>query len=429
MSSTIASLEAHEILDSRSRPTLEVTLALEDGTRACVGVPSGASTGTQEPVECRDGDPARYSGAGVLQAARNVGEVIAPELRGRTVGSLADLAAVDQALWELDGTTNLSRLGSNAVVGVSMATARVAAAEAGKALWRFLADEFDDGSPRMPVPHFNVVNGGAHATNALDFQEFMIAPLGAPTYPEALRAGSEIYGALRSLLHRSGQSTGLGDEGGFAPSVSEPEEVLTLLCTAIEEAGYHTGRDGVMIAIDPAANGFQEPEGGGYHVGEGQLDATQLVDRYAQMIEDFPIWSIEDGHAETDVEGWAQMTERLGGKVQVVGDDLLVTNPGRITQAVQDRLANAALIKVNQVGTVTQTLEALQRCRDAGWGAMISHRSGETTDDFIADLAVAAGCGQIKSGAPARGERLAKYNRLLAIDASASLPYGLPTTW
>ncbi|WP_137121246.1 phosphopyruvate hydratase [Segeticoccus rhizosphaerae] len=429
MSSTIASLEAREILDSRSRPTLEVTLVLDDGTRAAAGVPSGASTGAQEPVELRDGDPERYAGAGVLQAARNVGDVIAPELRGRPVGRLSDLASIDQALWELDGTANLSRLGANAVVGVSMAAARAAAAHAGTPLWRFLSEEYQDGRARMPVPHFNVVNGGAHASNDLDFQEFMVAPVGAPSYTEALRAGSEIYGSLRGLLRGAGQSTGLGDEGGFAPAVSKPEQVLALLVEAIEVAGYHTGPHGVMIAIDPAANGFHDSKQGIYRVAGADLDAAALVDRYAQMVERFPIWSIEDGHAETDLSGWSLMTQRLGGRVQVVGDDLLVTNPARISMGVRDHWATAALIKVNQVGTVTQTLEALRRCRDAGWGAMISHRSGETTDDFIADLAVASGCGQIKSGAPARGERLAKYNRLLAIDASASLPFGIPTDW
>jgi enolase len=275
----------------------------------------------------------------------------------------------------------------------------------------------------MPVPHFNVINGGAHAPNDLEFQEFMLAPLGAPTFAEAVRAGAEIYGCLRrELLHR-GLSAGLGDEGGFAPQIALPEDVLDLLVRAIKDAGYEPGAGGVAIALDPAANGFYRD--GAYHVAGETLTSNEMIERYAEMIERFPIWSIEDGLAETDHSGWQQLTARVGGRIQLVGDDLLVTNPTIIAEAIDHRLANAALIKPNQIGTVTETLEAMRVSREGGWAQMVSHRSGETPDTFIADLAVGSGCGQIKSGAPARGERTAKYNRLIEIEAKAILPYGL----
>jgi enolase 1/2/3 len=411
---------AREILDSRGRPTLAVRVRIGQRLDGLAAVPSGASTGRREAVERRDGDPGRYGGGGVLAAVAAVGGEIRDRLRG---GRWSSLAEIDAALIELDGTPNLSRLGANAVVGVSMATARALAALHETDLCHWLAG----GRPlRLPVPHFNVLNGGAHAPNALEFQEFMIAPVGAPSMAEAVRAGAEVYAALRSRLRGEGRSTGLGDEGGFAPEVDSPEQVCQLLVEAIADAGYEASRDGVALALDPAANGFAE-DGGGYRVGGQPLTTAELIGRYAELVDRFPIWSIEDGLAEDDRDGWAQLTARLGKRVQIVGDDLLVTDPGTIRAGIEGKLATAALIKLNQVGTVTATLEALRVCRDAGWGAMVSHRSGETTDTFIADLVVASGCGQIKSGAPARGERVAKYNRLTEIaDQNPGVPYGLP---
>ena len=389
-------LHATEILDSRGRPTLTVTLALSDGTATRAGVPSGASTGSREAVELRDGDPDRYAGAGVQRTVVNVEGEIADAICGRDWANLADL---DRALIDLDGTDDKSRLGANAIVGVSMAAARAFVATAQVPLYRFLAP--GGVGPRMPVPHFNVLNGGAHAQNPLDFQEFMIAPLGAPNFREALRAGAETYAALRARLHAGGHNTGLGDEGGFAPDIASPEDALTLLVDAIGDAGYPLGRDGIAIALDPAATEFRHD--GVYRVAGDELTADQLTDRYAEMIDRFPIWSIEDGLAEDDWEGWRAHTARLGDRIQIVGDDIFVTNPAIIADAIARDIGNAALIKVNQIGTVTETLTAMRVCRDAGYAQMISHRSGETLDDFIADLAVATGCGQIKSGAPARG--------------------------
>ncbi|MGA8678871.1 MAG: phosphopyruvate hydratase [Acidimicrobiales bacterium] len=415
---TLENLQAVEILDSRSRPTLAVTVTLSDGTTSRAGVPSGASTGSREAVELRDGDPKRYSGLGVITAVSNVKGEIAGALIGR---KFADLAELDGALIALDGTETKSRLGANAIVGVSMAVARADAVSSGRSLWRALSPA--DVTPRLPVPHFNVVNGGAHAPNELEFQEFMIAPLGAPTLAEAVRAGAEVYGALRRLLSEKGLATGLGDEGGFAPEIDRPEDVLALLVRAIETAGYRPGRDGVAIALDPAANGFYSD--GAYHIAGETLSSDDMIARYTEMIEAFPIWSLEDGLCETDWDGWERLTAHLGHKVQIVGDDLLVTNPAIIAEAIARGAANSALIKVNQIGTVTATLVAMRVCRQAGWTQMISHRSGETEDSFIADLAVGSGCGQIKSGAPARGERIAKYDRLIEIEASEHMAYGL----
>jgi enolase len=414
----IVSLSAFEILDSRSRPTVEVIVEFVDGVTGRAGVPSGASTGSMEACELRDDDPTRFEGNGVREAVGHVKGEIAQAVCGRSFASLSDL---DNALIALDGTPNKARLGANAIVGVSMAVARGIATLAGEPLWYSLSPA--GVTPRMPVPHFNVVNGGAHAPNALEFQEFMLAPLGAKNLTEAVRAGAEIYGVLkRELLHR-GLSAGLGDEGGFAPELSSPEEVLDLLVAAIKDAGYQAGESGVAIALDPAANGFYRD--GLYHVDGKALSSDEMIERYAEMLERYPIWSLEDGLAEDDRTGWARLTSRLSERVQLVGDDLLVTNPAIITKAIDEKLANAALIKVNQIGTVSETLEAMQICRGAGWAQMISHRSGETPDSFIADLAVGSGCGQIKSGAPARGERVAKYNRLIEIEADASLPYGI----
>jgi enolase len=415
---TIDELSAVEILDSRAHPTLAVTVALPGGATARAGVPSGASTGSREARELRDGDATRFAGLGVRQAVGHVNGEIAAALRGR---AFTDLAQVDAALIELDGTPDKARLGANAIVGVSMAAARAIAVAGGQPLWRSLAPA--GVAPRLPVPHFNVINGGAHAPNRLDFQEFMLAPLGAPSMAEAVRAGAEVYAALRGRLAGRRLSTGLGDEGGFAPEIDSPEEVLSLLVGAIEDAGYRPGRDGVAVALDPAASEFCS--GGTYHVAGDKLSSAEMIERYAEMTERFPVWSIEDGLAESDWDGWERLAARLGDTIQLVGDDVLVTNPAIIHEAVGRKIANAALIKPNQVGTVTETLEAMRICREAGWAQMVSHRSGETEDTFIADLAVGTGCGQLKSGAPARGERTAKYNRLIEIASAERLPYGL----
>ncbi|MFT4108489.1 phosphopyruvate hydratase [Propionicimonas sp.] len=419
MTVTIARVQALEVLDSRGRPTLTVTVGLADGTIAEAGVPSGASTGSREAVELRDGDPARFAGAGVTRAVAHVNGEINELL---TAGSWDGLAAVDQAMCDLDGTPNKARLGANAIIGTSMALARALAASAGTPLYEWLPGF---GQPaRLPVPCFNVLNGGAHAPNPLDFQEFMVCPLGAPSMAEAVRAGAEVYQALKKRLAAGGHSTGLGDEGGFAPNLAEPEEVLELIVAAITDAGYPTGSQGVGIALDPAASEFWTAEG--YRVNGRLFSSAEMIARYAEMIDRFGIWSIEDGLGEQDSEGWKRLTAELGGRIQLVGDDNFCTNPAIIAAAIDDGIANAALIKVNQIGTVTETLEAMRICHDAGYGQMVSHRSGETPDTFIADLAVATGCGQLKTGAPARGERIAKYNRLIQIAAQRpDLPYGL----
>jgi enolase len=422
MTLQITNLHAVEILDSRARPTLAVTLTTADGTRVRAGVPSGASTGTREAVELRDGDKNRYNGQGVLTAVGHVNGEIAKALVGHTFASAAE---VDRALIELDGTDSKSQLGANAVIGVSLAASRAEAALAGRELWQHLA-QVAGTTPRLPVPHFNVVNGGAHAANSLDFQEFMLAPIGAPSLPEAVRAGAEVYARLKSRLAAQGQATGLGDEGGFAPAIDRPEDVLTLLVEAITDAGYTPGRDGIAIALDPAASEFRHADDGLYHVAGDALTSDQLIDRYEAIVDRFPVWSIEDGLAEDDWDGWVRLTERLGDRVQLMGDDIFVTNPTIISEAIAKQIGNSALIKVNQIGTVTETLDAMRICREANYTQQISHRSGETEDAFIADLVVGSGSGQIKSGAPARGERVAKYNRLIEIaEADSSLPFGL----
>jgi enolase len=413
------SLTAIEILDSRGRPTLSVQASLSDGRQVRSGVPSGASTGSREAAELRDHDDGRYGGQGVLQAVAHVNGPIVEELQGRPFSSLDD---VDQTLRHLDGTPDKSRLGANALVGVSMAAAKAFALDAGKPLWQYLVPQ--GVTPRLPVPHFNVINGGAHASNNLDFQEFMVAPLGAPSLREAIRAGAEIYQRLRSILADRNLGTGLGDEGGFAPQVDGAEEALALLTKAIEDAGYNVGRDGSAIALDPAASEFHRDDR--YRVGWNSLSSNDLIELYTDIVDKFPVWSIEDGISERDTAGWQALTTSLGSRVQLVGDDNFVTDPELISAGVRAGVANAALIKLNQIGTVTETLDALHVCRNAGYACMVSHRSGETDDSFIADLAVASGCGQIKAGAPARGERVAKYNRLLEIASSrAALDFGL----
>jgi len=423
MTITVETVHAVEILDSRSRPTLAVTLTASSdragaGIRVRAGVPAGASTGTREAVELRDGDPHRFAGQGVLKAAASVNEEIRERLAGRTFATLAEL---DRALIDLDGTENKSRLGANAIVGVSIAAARAFAEAAGVPLWRALEGEV--AAPRLPVPHFNVINGGVHALNELDFQEFMLAPLGAPSMAEAVRAGSEIYSALRGMLHERHLSVGLGDEGGFAPEIAEPEEALELLVAAIGAAGYTAGREGVAIAMDPASSEFYRD--GAYQVAGSSFSSDEMIERYAEMTERFPVWLLEDGLAQDDWDGWQRLTARLGERVELVGDDIFCTNPTIIAEAIEKKVANAALIKVNQIGTVTETLEAMRVCRDAGYAQFVSHRSGETEDTFIADLVVGTGAGHLKSGAPARGERVAKYNRLVEIADAVELEYGL----
>jgi len=416
---TITGVSAIEILDSRGNPTVRTFLDTAGAPRATAGVPSGASTGSREAVELRDGDPSRFDGKGVMHAVENVNGEIADMLRSRTWETLAEL---DAALIDLDGTPNKGRLGANAILGVSMAAARAFAGD--QPLWRSLQP--DGVAPRLPVPHFNVLNGGVHAPNQLEFQEFMLAPVGAPSYAEAVRAGATVYSVLRGILRSRGEATGLGDEGGFAPEIAIPEAVLHVIVEAIAKAGYEAGPRGIAIALDPAASEFYRD--GTYQLAGEALTSAQLTERYASIIDHYPVWSIEDPLAEGDWDGWVSLTERLADRVQVMGDDIFVTNPAIIAEAISRKVGNSALIKLNQIGTVTETLEAQRLCREAGYTQMISHRSGETEDSFIGDLAVATGTGQIKSGAPARGERVAKYNRMLEIARRhPELPYGLTT--
>jgi enolase len=401
-------IEASEVLDSRGNPTLRVLVALDDGAVGVAMVPSGASTGAHEAVELRDGGT-RYGGKGVLKAVRNVNEPIAEALADVDA---SDQVTVDRILCELDGTPNKSRLGANAILGVSLAVARAAAESWGVPLYRYL------GGPTarlLPVPMFNILNGGKHAPDSTDFQEFMVMPVGAPTFAEGLRMGAEIYHALKALLHDAGQSVSVGDEGGFAPSLPGNEAAVDAVMQAIERAGYRPGLD-VVLALDPATTELFAD--GKYTLAkEGRtLTSAEMVEHWAAWVEKYPIRSIEDGLAEDDWDGWKLLTERLGQRCQLVGDDLFVTNPARIRRGITERAANSVLIKLNQIGTLTETLEAVQAAHRAGWTTVISHRSGETEDTFIADLAVATGSGQIKTGAPARSERTAKYNRLLEIE-------------
>ena len=407
--SEIKNVSAFEVLDSRANPTVLVEVTLASGAMGSAKVPSGASTGSHEAVELRDGDPMRYGGKGVLKAVANVSGAIAAAVSGLDA---ADQRGLDRVMCELDGTPNKGRFGANAILGVSLACAHAAAAEAGQPLYRYLARTE---ARTLPVPLFNVINGGVHAQNALDFQEFMLAPLGMPTFAEALRAGSECFQSLRALLHERGYNTGQGDEGGFAPDVKRNEEAIELLTLAIEKAGYAPGKD-LAIALDPAASEFFSD--GAYRLeGEGRaLTPTEMVDLWVSWCDRYPIVSIEDGMAEDDWEGWQMLTQRLGGRIQLVGDDIFVTNPSRLRQGIDRGVGNALLVKLNQIGTLTETLDTMAIARAAGYANVISHRSGETEDTTIADLAVASGAGQIKSGAPSRSERVAKYNRLLRIE-------------
>jgi enolase len=402
-------IRGREILDSRGNPTVEVDVLLEEGELGRAAVPSGASTGAHEAVELRDGDQGRYRGKGVLKAVGHVNDEIAAALQG---ADPSDQRAIDERLISLDGTANKSRLGANAVLGTSLAVARAAAAAAGQPLYRYLAG---DRELLMPVPMMNILNGGRHAQTKVDFQEFMVVPAGAPSYREGLRWGAEVFHALKDSLHQRGLSTGQGDEGGFAPELDTNEEAMTLLVDAIERSGHRAGEE-VFIALDPAASEFYRD--GRYELtGEGRsLDVQELVDRWATWIDRYPVISIEDGLAEDDWEGWRLLTSRLGKRVQLVGDDIFVTNVVRLRHGIEDGIANSILIKVNQIGTLTETLETMATARRAGYRTVVSHRSGETEDTFIADLAVATGAGQIKTGAPSRSERVAKYNRLLQIE-------------
>ncbi len=407
--SAISEIHAREILDSRGNPTVEVEVVLESGGFGRAAVPSGASTGTREAVELRDGDGKRYGGKGVRRAVTNVIEVIAPELDGMEA---TEQAAVDRALLELDGTPNKSALGANALLGVSLAVARAAADESGLSLYQYLGGA---GARLLPVPLMNILNGGVHADNGLDIQEFMLVPAGAQNFSEALRMGAEVFHALKGLLRDRGLSTGVGDEGGFAPALGSNTAPLDLLMQAIERAGYRPGED-ALIALDPAASEFFH--GGRYRFRAEGKERTpeEMIVFYESLLDRYPLCSIEDGLAEQDWDGWVALTRRLGSRVQLVGDDIFVTNPAILREGIKKGVANAILIKVNQIGTLTETLEAVELAKRAGYGTVISHRSGETEDTFVADLAVAVNAGQIKTGSLARGERTAKYNQLLRIE-------------
>ena len=403
----IEQVAAREILDSRGNPTVEVEVALIDGTFARAAVPSGASTGVHEAVELRDGGT-RYGGKGVQKAVEAVLDEIAPAMIGM---SADEQRLVDQALVDLDGTPGKSRLGANAILGVSLAVAKAAADSAGLPLFRYL------GGPNahiLPVPMFNILNGGAHADTGVDVQEFMVAPIGAPNFREALRWGAEVYHALKAVLKKQGLATGLGDEGGFAPDVAGTKAALDLICSAIESAGFKPGVD-IALALDVAATEFYTA-GTGYSFEKQTLDSGQLGEFYTELIGAYPLVSIEDPLDEDDWDGWANLTAAIGDRVQIVGDDLFVTNPERLEEGIERGAANALLVKVNQIGTLTETLDAVALAHNSGYRTMMSHRSGETEDTTIADLVVAIGSGQIKTGAPARSERVAKYNQLLRIE-------------
>ena len=413
---TITGINAHEALDSRGNPTVEAEVQLSNGVRAHALVPSGASTGSYEALELRDKDPERFNGSGVQQAVRNVNDLIAPALLGR---SPLDQASVDQRMLELDGTSDKSKLGANAILAVSMATARAASLASQPQdgeFWRYLAQ---GGEVSLPVPMFNILNGGRHASNSTDIQEFMVVPLGLETFSQALRAGAEIYQSLRAILSEGGHNLNVGDEGGFAPSLPSNRDALEIVLQAVRRAGYEPGRD-VFLALDVAASEFFQKAENRYALDRDglSLSSGELVELYELWAREYPIISIEDGLDEDDWAGWTELRRRLGNRVQLVGDDLFVTNISRIQKGIDQLASNAVLLKPNQIGTLTETYQALQLTRGAGWGAVMSHRSGETEDTTIADLAVAWNVGQIKTGAPARSERVAKYNRLLRIEAS-----------
>jgi enolase len=408
---TIERTSALEILDSRGNPTVSVTVALSNGITASAGVPSGASTGENEAVELRDGDKKRYGGKGVLKAVGNVNKTIAPKLAGMDASRQAE---IDYRMIELDGTPNKGKLGANAILGVSMAVARAASLDAGLPLYAYLGGP---GAVILPVPMMNILNGGKHADNSVDFQEYMAMPVGAPTFAEALRYGAETFHALKGILHKKKLATSVGDEGGFAPNLESNEQAVEVILEAIAAAGLKAGKD-VAIALDPASSSFFE--NGKYVLGksgQGSKTSDEMIALYGAWIKKYPIVSIEDGLAENDWAGFAKQTATMGAQIQIVGDDLYVTNTKFIARGIREKASNAVLIKLNQIGTVTETIEAIQMCQRAGWRYVISHRSGETEDAFMADFAVAMGGGQIKTGSACRSERIAKYNRLLAIEA------------
>jgi enolase len=409
MNAKIASIRAVEILDSRGNPTLRVLVELQGGIRASASVPSGASTGAHEAVELRDRNPARYGGKGVLRAVANVDDIIAPKIVGLEVTRQRD---IDRTLIELDGTADKSKLGANAILGVSMAVARAAATAARQPLYLYLRY----GELRLPVPMMNVINGGGHADNSVDFQEYMLVPHGAPSFAEALRYGAEVFHALKTLLKNAGYATSVGDEGGFAPQLKDNEEACNLILESIEKAGFAPGKQ-ISIALDPAASAFRIDQGYALRrSGAGERTSDELIGLYRDWSKRYPIVSIEDGLGENDWKGFRALTAALGARVQIVGDDIYVTNTTFIQRGIREHASNAVLIKLNQIGTVSETIDAIDLCRAAHWQYIISHRSGETEDTFMADFAVAMGCSQIKAGAPCRGERVAKYNRLIEIE-------------
>jgi enolase len=406
--SKIASLFAFEILDSRGNPTVRVHIALDNGITASASVPSGASTGEHEAVELRDGDASRYGGKGVLGAVKNVNATIAPAVVGRDPARQTE---IDDLLIALDGTPNKAKLGANAILGVSMAVARAAALASNVPLYAYLGGS---GATRLPVPMMNILNGGKHADNSVDFQEFMVMPIGAPTFAEALRYGAETFHVLAKILKKNGYATSVGDEGGFAPNLKSNEEACDLIVEAVKGAGYNPGTD-IAIALDPAASSFF---GGAYELkksGQGRKSSDEMIALYGRWIDAYPIVSIEDGLDENDWAGFAKQTAAQGERIQIVGDDIFVTNSAFVRRGIAEKTANAVLIKLNQIGTVSETIQTIELCRKAGWRYVISHRSGETEDTFMADFAVAMGGGQIKTGSACRSERIAKYNRLLEI--------------
>jgi enolase len=412
MSTAIAAIRAREILDSRGNPTVEVEVMLSGGAQARAAVPSGASTGAHEAVELRDDDKARYGGKGVQKAVGHVNKTIAKALQGHDA---LDQAGVDRLMLKLDGTPNKGKLGANAILGVSLAVARAAANATGLPLYRYLGGA---SANLLPVPMFNILNGGVHANwQGTDLQEFMIAPVGAPNFREALRWGSEVYHALKGVLKKAGHSTAVGDEGGFAPALKKNEDALVVIVKAIEAAGYKPGKH-VAIALDPASSGFFEDGRYNLRTESRKVTAKDMVAMYADWAKRYPLAVLEDGLAEDDWDGWKLLNREIGEKVELVGDDLFVTNVERIARGIRENAANAVLIKLNQIGTLTETIAAIEMARKAGWGSMVSHRSGETVDSFIADLTVGLGTGHLKTGAPCRGERVEKYNQLLRIEES-----------
>ncbi|HBG18026.1 MAG TPA: phosphopyruvate hydratase [Desulfobulbaceae bacterium] len=411
MKDTITAVRAMEILDSRGNPTVRVFVELQDGTKVSASVPSGASTGENEAIELRDGDKNRYLGKGVLKAVTNVNTIISPAVLGM---SAAGQVAVDQRMVELDGTDNKSKLGANAILGVSMAVARAAAQSFGLPLYRYLGGT---GARRIPVPAMNIINGGAHADNSVDIQEFMAVPVGAPSFGEGLRYIAETFHILKGLLKARGLATSVGDEGGFAPNLESNEAVMDIIMQAIEKAGYVPGQD-IAISLDSAASSFAT-ETGEYDLkwsGGGKMKSADLIEMGAKWVEKYPIVSWEDPFAENDWDGFKQFTQRVGDKIDIVGDDIFVTNTQYIARGIEEKAANSVLIKLNQIGTVSESIDAVRMCRDAGWRYFISHRSGETEDTFLADFAVAMDGGQLKTGSASRSERIAKYNRLLEIE-------------